>query len=188
MATARTITLDGREIPYTLRRRKWHPKITLSVRQSGAITVTAPVSMPVYLVERFLERKREWLQQVLAGLPMAFIRSPQEVQDEYKQHKEAARALVHRELTRLNLHYGFVYGRVSIRNTTTRWGSCSSKKNLNFSYQLLFLPTPLVEYIVVHELCHLKEMNHGPAFWALVAQTVPDYRARRKAVKARGLS
>jgi hypothetical protein len=188
MSAVRTITIKGREIPYTLRRRKWHPKITLSVRSNGAITVTAPVSMSVYLVERFLEHKKGWLSDTLASLPASFVRSPNDVRDEYTAHKEAARALVHRELARLNAHYGFVYGRVSIRNTTSRWGSCSSKKNLNFSYKVVFLPPLLVEYLIVHELCHLKEMNHSPAFWSLVAEMVPDYRARRKALQAHGLS
>lgn len=83
-------------------------------------------------------------------------------------------------LEQLNRRYGFSYGRVAIRDQRRRWGSCSSAGNLNFNYKILFLPSALQEYIVTHELCHLAEFNHGPAFWRLVASTVPDYRQRRQ--------
>jgi predicted metal-dependent hydrolase len=95
----------------------------------------------------------------------------------YIEHKEAARALVHARLEALNAHYGFAYNRVAIKDARSRWGSCSQKKNLNFNYRLVFLPAHLVDYIVVHELCHLKEFNHGPSFWTLVAEVVPEYKA-----------
>lgn len=79
--------------------------------------------------------------------------------------------------------YGFRASRISIRNPKTRWGSCSEKGNLNFSYKLLFLPDVLADYIVVHELCHLAELNHSAKFWQLVAKTLPDYKERRKALR-----
>jgi len=72
---------------------------------------------------------------------------------------------------------------VKIRDQSSRWGSCSWKGNLNFSYKLVLLPEHLADYVVVHELCHLREMNHSPRFWALVSQTVPDYRAKRRELK-----
>ena len=94
----------------------------------------------------------------------------------YQEYKEAARTLVHQRLEHFNQHYQLSYNRISIKNTRSRWGSCSSKQNLNFSYKLLFLPTHLRDYIIVHELCHLKEMNHRPQFWTLVAEQIPEYR------------
>jgi predicted metal-dependent hydrolase len=99
-------------------------------------------------------------------------------QKHYLAYKEAARTLVRRRLDELNVH-GFVYNRVAIKNMTSRWGSCSSKKNLNFSYRIVFLPSYLQDYIIVHELCHLKVFNHSSAFWDLVAEMVPDYKACR---------
>jgi predicted metal-dependent hydrolase len=93
----------------------------------------------------------------------------------YLQHKELARALVHKKLREWNRVYGFSYKRVAIRNTTRSWGSCTSLKNLNFSYKILFLPPHLQDYIIVHELCHLQELNHGPNFWHLVGEQVPNY-------------
>lgn len=98
-------------------------------------------------------------------------------QAHYKTHKEAARELAHARLAHYNQFYGLTYHRVAIRNTRSRWGSCSSKQNLNFNYRILFLAPELQDYLIVHELCHLAEMNHGPQFWALVAQQVPDYKA-----------
>lgn len=94
----------------------------------------------------------------------------------YLLHKEDTRQLVHAKLKHWNQYYGFNYNQVRIKLVSTRWGSCSSKKNLNFNYQILFLPEHLQDYIIVHELCHLKELNHSARFWSLVEQTIPNYR------------
>ena len=81
---------------------------------------------------------------------------------------------------------GVSYGRISIRNQTSRWGSCSSKGNLNFNCKLMLLDDELIDYVVVHELCHRLQMNHSPAFWAEVERIIPDYRLRRKRLKESG--
>lgn len=109
----------------------------------------------------------------------------------YREHKEAARRTILERLDFYNQHYQYEWKRVAIRNQRRCWGSCSSLGNLNFSYKLLLLPDDLRDYIVVHELCHLKELNHGPRFWALVAETIPDYleRIRRlKVIERNGMS
>lgn len=98
------------------------------------------------------------------------------VTQHYLKHKEAARAVILAKLVYWNQFYGLTYKRVAIRNTKRSWGSCTSLKNLNFSYKLLFLPAHLQDYIIVHELCHLKELHHKESFWELVAQTVPKYK------------
>ncbi len=101
----------------------------------------------------------------------------------YKKYKEAARALIHGRITVLNSFYNFKVGSVRIKNGKSRWASCSKKGNLNFNYKLLFLPLPIVDYVVMHELCHLAHFNHSPKFWALVAEAVPDYLTRRRALR-----
>lgn len=93
-------------------------------------------------------------------------------------YKESAREMVLARIHFWNQYFGFSYNRVAIRNQKTCWGSCTSLKNLNFSYKIIFLPTHLQDYIVLHELCHLKELHHGPSFWMLVAEVMPDYQDR----------
>lgn len=104
---------------------------------------------------------------------------------EYKMYKEAARTLVHRRLPELNQAYDFQYGRVSIRNQRTRWGSCSRQGNLNFHYKLVLLPADLADYVIVHELCHVRELNHSRRFWDLVARTTPDWRNLRRELQGK---
>lgn len=187
MSVVRTTLIHGQAIPYTLVRRRGYHKIGLSVQGGRGIRVTTGKSIPLSVVERFVTQHHDWIHHALSQVPGAMHQDIHARRTHYREHKERARALIEHELTQLNRHYGFAYGRVSIRQTTSRWGSCSSKKNLNFSYRVLFLPPPLREYVLVHELCHLQEMNHSPAFWALVAQTVPDYHKRRHALRRQSL-
>jgi len=102
----------------------------------------------------------------------------------YTEHKEAARTLIVARLVHYNVHYNLQWKRVAIRNQRRCWGSCSSLKNLNFSYKILFLPPHLQDYIVVHELCHLQELHHKKSFWDLVAETVPEWEQCVKDLKA----
>lgn len=90
--------------------------------------------------------------------------------------REHARRFVENRLSFFNKFYNFEINRVAIKNTSTRWGSCSSKRNLNYNYKIIYLRPELADYLIVHELCHLKEMNHSKRFWALVAQKIPDYK------------
>ena len=105
---------------------------------------------------------------------------------DFLMHQEHARGLAEERLAHFNTYYGFVYYTISIRNQKTRWGSCSRKGNLNFNYKIAVLPQRQSDYIIVHELCHLKELNHSKKFWDLVAATVPDYRAIRAELKRSG--
>lgn len=101
----------------------------------------------------------------------------------YLEHKEPARELVLARLQHWNQYYNLEWNRVAIRNQKTCWGSCTSLKNLNFSYRLLFLPPHLQDYIIVHELCHLSQLNHSPAFWNLVAETLPEYHTHKRELR-----
>ena len=101
----------------------------------------------------------------------------------YLAHKEMTRGFVHERLALYNVHYNFSYKRVFIKNQKSCWGSCSERGNLNFNYKLVFLSSHLADYVIVHELCHLAELNHSPRFWSLVAEACPEYKKCRKELK-----
>jgi len=105
------------------------------------------------------------------------------ISQHYKKHREQARAIIHTRLDYWALVCGVAHKRVAIRNQKSRWGSCTSAGNLNFSYRLIFLPKEICDYIIVHELCHLKELNHSPKFWLEVAQILPEYETPIKALR-----
>ena len=91
------------------------------------------------------------------------------------EKREQARRFVENRISHFNKFYNFEINRVAIKNTSSRWGSCSSKRNLNFNYKIIYLRPELADYLIVHELCHLGELNHSKRFWALVKQTIPNY-------------
>ncbi|MCK5609761.1 M48 family metallopeptidase [Candidatus Pacearchaeota archaeon] len=98
-------------------------------------------------------------------------------------YRKKAEEVIHDRLQFFNEHYQFRYNRVTLRNQKTRWGSCSSRGNLNFNWRLIMAPIEVIDYVVAHELCHLKEMNHSSRYWALVEQAIPDYKKYRKWLK-----
>ncbi len=101
----------------------------------------------------------------------------------YLKNKDSAKNLLHTKITHFNEMYGVRLKRISVRNQKTRWGSCSSLGNLNFNYKIIYLPEKLADYVVVHELCHLKEFNHSKKFWRWVAEMIPDYKNLRKELR-----
>lgn len=101
-------------------------------------------------------------------------------------YRKQARTVFTERLALWNAHYRFTFGCVSIKEQKSRWGSCSRQGNLNFNWRLLIAPLPVLDYVVIHELAHLKELNHSPRFWALVGQTCPDYAAWRRWLRQHG--
>lgn len=101
----------------------------------------------------------------------------------YEEHKEAVRALVHARLAHFAPLLGVAYKKVFIKNSRTRWGSCSKLGNLNFNYRLAFLSPELADYVVVHELCHLRHFNHSKAFWEEVGKVLPEWPALRRELR-----
>lgn len=103
--------------------------------------------------------------------------------EEYYAARVAARKLIEERLAYFQKFYAVSWKQVNIRNQKTRWGSCSRGGNLSFNYRLLFLPPHLSDYVIVHELCHLREFNHSPKFWSLVDLTFSDSRALRRELR-----
>ncbi len=154
-------------------------RLRIAVRADATVLVTVPHRVPEQMARLFVKVKMPWILKKLEF----FRRHPQvdrlpSSTHSFGKYRSAAWDVVRRNITALNKVYGFVFGRISVKNQRTRWGSCSKQGNLNFNYRLALLPAHLAEYIVAHELCHLRELNHSARFWAEVSRTVPDYRAR----------
>jgi predicted metal-dependent hydrolase len=99
------------------------------------------------------------------------------------ENRMQALELVTRRLVYFNSFYNFKYNKVTIKNQSSRWGSCSRKGNINFNYRLALIPPELADYVIVHELCHLGQLNHSRKFWELVERTMPNWRELRARLK-----
>lgn len=161
----------------------------IQVKNDGSVIVRAPRLMPERDIMRFVSEKEEWIERAQAKVKEA------------RERADAAEPLTNADIEALAdkaLEYiphrvayfapivGVEYGRITIRNQRTRWGSCSGKKNLNFNCLLMMTPEDVIDYVVVHELCHLKEMNHSPSFWAEVERVLPYYKKSRLWLKRNG--
>lgn len=181
-----SIVLHGNAVQYTIRNHARAKRLRLTVYAGGEIVVTIPKGTKQKTVERFIYQQADWLlhqlQETIQPQNGLFLDCTGSTA-EYRRVKEDARAEIHSLLEKWNTHYNFQYKKVYIRNQRTRWGSCSSNKNLSFNYRLHFLPEYLRDYVIVHELCHLRQMNHSIAFWTLVSETMPDYKERRADLK-----
>lgn len=164
-------------MPITIQRSR-RKTLQLSVHSDGHIFIKAPLKLPLDQINTFVRQKQSWITRAQEK-QRSRINLPTGLQN-FRQQKEATRALVQTKLEQFNQHYHFTWKRISIRNSSTRWGSCSRQKNLNFNYKIIYLPAAIQNYIIVHELCHLAEMNHSPRFWNCVAMTIPDYKSRRQ--------
>lgn len=177
--------IDTFDPPIVIRKRRGTKSLRITVRHDGSIFLTVPWSLSLQRAKQFLMSKQEWIQDACKralGRPPRLLN--QGGHDEYVAHKEAARQCITERVQHFQALYGVLYHRLSIRNQKSRFGSCSAQRNLSFNYRLLFLPPHLRDYVVVHELCHLKELNHSSRFWALLAETIPDYREKKRELQA----
>ncbi len=181
-------THQDRSISYTIRKHKRARRVKLAIFHDGSVVVTMPHRMPRYIAEKFVKEKYEWIAEKLDLFKkMALPNTRKLTRKDYEENKDKALELAKARLEFFNAEYGYTYHRVSIRDQKTRWGSCSKKKNLNFNYRIIFLPEHMRDYIIVHELCHLKELNHSGKFWNLVAQTFPGYKEIVKELRVKGM-
>lgn len=169
--------------PYTLRKSKRSKHLRLRIYGDGRVVMTAPWWLSGRVIEKFFKDKSEWIREKLDGLKRVRPQASKFTREDYLARKEEARVLVEERIAHYNAIYGFPLNRISIRHQKTRWGSCSSRKNISINYKIIYLPQAMQDYLIVHELCHLRELNHSPKFWALVAQTVPDYREVKRALR-----
>ena len=165
--------------------------MSMEVRPDGSILVRAPFRASAEEIGNFVCSHKSWVekQRIRIRKKTEEIRlaeqnplSPEEIR---LLADQALRELPPR-IAAYAGQMGVTYGRVTIRNQKTRWGSCSSKGNLNFNCLLMLTPREVQDYVIVHELSHRKEMNHSPKFWAVVEEVLPDYKKRRNWLRENG--
>ncbi|MGM9586894.1 MAG: M48 family metallopeptidase [Candidatus Limivicinus sp.] len=161
--------------------------VAIQIKSNGRIVVRAPLRMSKTDITRLVEEKSGWIEKHLAQLRrQSDSAEPAFTAGQLRQLAEAARQDFPRRAARFAPLVGVSYGRITIRAQKSRWGSCSSKGNLNFNCLLMLCPEEVRDYVVVHELCHRKEMNHSDRFWQELARVFPDYEKPRKWLKTNG--
>jgi len=179
------ITLQNEKVEYSLRQSARARCLRITIYPGGELAATLPQNFSLEQLENFLRQKSDWIlrKMNLARKRKPSLLLPKASRREYLARKEEARVLVDNKIDYFRKFYNLCPARISIRNQKTRWGSCSRKGNLNFNYRIVHLPEKYLDYVVVHELCHLKEFNHSRNFWSLVGETIPDYKKIRKEIR-----
>lgn len=165
--------------------------VAIQVNSDLSVTVRAPRCASAKDIERLLQEKASWINKHMEQIKRK--RAQYESQDirrltyeEIKDLADKALDYIPKRVSYFAKLVGVDYGRITIRNQKTRWGSCSGKGNLNFNCLLMLAPPEVIDYVVVHELCHRKEMNHSKAFWREVERVIPDYKQSVKWLKDEG--
>ena len=143
-------------------------RITLSVRPSGETRLTYPRLVSRNRALEFLESRVEWVEQSRTRIAERTIPKPQYTSEQIEMMRREAKALLPERVAFWAQKFGFKYGRVSIRASRSKWGSCSGDNNISLSLFLMTLPEHLRDYVIIHELCHTVHHNHSSAFHALV--------------------
>jgi predicted metal-dependent hydrolase len=169
------------------------PRVIRSRRRSVALIITAEAELVVRAprhisdaeIDRFIRQKRAWIERNLArqaARPKPVVLSAEE-KARWRliaEEKVIERCRYFSELT------GYRPAKVRISSARSRWGSCSAKGTISFSWRLAMMPPAVIDYVIVHELVHLAEMNHSVRFWRRVAEVVPDHRQHRRWLRENG--
>ena len=176
--------------------------LVIQINPDLSVTVRAPIYASQREIGRILKEKEGWIQKHIEKIREQEAKRKEMYGEKGEYGKSAEREYLSNEeihkLAEKALEYipkrvsyfakqiGVTYGKITIRNQKTRWGSCSSKGNLNFNCLLMLTPPEVIDYVVVHELCHRKEMNHSWAFWAEVEKVLSGYKEQVKWLKENG--
>lgn len=176
---------------------EYNVEVRRSKRKSAAIKITADmqivVFVPLYVsdneIERMVISKSKWIDEHMLKVQSTIDERSKLEKITFEQVKELENQAVEYIPKRVKYYAekeNFVYNKITIKNLVSRWGSCSTKGNLNFNCLLMLTPDYVIDYIVVHELCHLREMNHSEKFWAEVEKIIPDYQRAELWLKQNG--
>jgi len=182
------IELHKRKVEYTIKVSSRARRMRLAIYCDGGFVVTTPINITTNVIEQFIIKKSQWILDKLDYFgSFSKLLTVKNTKTDYLKYKQKAQALVEQKVKQFNNIYKFKFNKINIKNQKTRWGSCSRKGNLNFNYKIVLLPDKMADYIIAHELCHLKEFNHSQKFWNLVAAAIPNYLDIRTELRGGGL-
>jgi predicted metal-dependent hydrolase len=171
------------QFEYEVRHSTRAKRVRLAVKPDGRVILTLPSKVSTLRGLMFLDENREWVAKKLQALQARGVVDTEKQERDYREKKEIARKKIVPMVETWAQKMDLKYGRIAIKKTSSRWGSCSSKRNLNFHYRLAFIDEKLMEYVVIHELSHLVHMNHSKEFWKLVERWCPEWKVRRKELR-----
>ena len=178
--------MDINNVEIVRSRRK---TVSIEIKEDASILVRAPKRVPVWEIERFLKEKSGWIDKHIKRVQdrNEKLKNIEPIgRWELRDIADEALRVIPKKVAYYAEVLGVTYGRITIRNQKTLWGSCSARGNLNFNCMLMKAPERVQDYVVVHELCHRKEMNHSQRFWALVGEVIPEYKECRRWLKENG--
>ena len=173
-------------IDYILKRSK-RKSISVEISREANVIVRAPLKMSIKDIEAFLNSKSQWIDKHLSDAKDKLATMPRKLTEAEKNElRKNAKIVITNRVEYFAKIMGVDYNHISIKFQKTRFGSCSTNKNLNFNALVALMPSEILDYVIVHELSHLKEMNHSKQFWREVAKVIPEYKTKRKWLKTNG--
>ena len=159
--------------------------LAVQIKSDGRVVVRANYKTSLQTIENFLSAKSAWIKKHLAEIAEKSV-LPKFTEKEIKGFIASSKAFLPSKVAYFANLIGVSYGNITIRRARTLWGSCTARGNLNFNCLLADIPESVADYVVIHELCHRREMSHSQKFWALVSQYCPEYKTCRKWLKTSG--
>ena len=169
--------------------KSFRKSYSITVERDGTVTIRAPFFMSERRIREIFEERKEWIEKAqkrIANRTERLNSLTPITSDEIDSLKAGAKPIIEEKVRLFADKIGVEYGKITIRCQKTRYGSCSAKGNLNFNCLIMLMPEKIIDYVIVHELCHIKEMNHSRRFWNEVESILPDYKERRKWLKLNG--
>ena len=159
----------------TLKKSVSSRRITIRVHPRKGVSVTVPYIMPYAAAQAFFLARRGWIIETMKRQEEKYRNVPQPSSSEIESLRRQARAELPGRLAELASRYGFSYNRVTVKHNVSNWGSCSSKGNINLNLNIVRLPRVLQDYVLLHELCHLRHQDHGQGFHLLLEHVLTDH-------------
>lgn len=181
MLNDRTFSIDEQfllireqKIKYEIYRQK-RKTIAMSFSDEGTLIIKMPKSCKMDQVYKFMKLKQNWILEHYIRIMKRLEKRQIITEKQYKDYLKSAATILNEKVQYYSKIIGVSYNHVTIRNQKTRWGSCSSKGNINLNWKLILMPDEIQDYVIIHELCHLIEMNHSPRFWRHVHKFCNNY-------------